>query len=223
MSFAHRLAHERTFKGWTPEQLAQASGVSAFQIGRIEQSRVEASAEAMERLATALGVDMKAAPSQAQAPAPLAEPTRPAAPAPTAPPAAQPVLLHLPPALQQQLEAAAMAHGRSLHGEVLARLEASLAGAVWKPHPLRFPQQRRLRLRLPHPLPRSRCRKPIWRTSPGWWRSVCGHCRTLPASDFLRRVTPRRRRGGLTRLSCRAGRVAVVTAQKLQVMAQNLL
>lgn len=141
MSFAHRLAHERTFKGWTPEQLAQASGVSAFQIGRIEQSRVEASAEAMERLATALGVDLKAAPSQAQAqaPAPLAEPTRPEAPAPTAPPAAQPVLLHLPPALQQQLEAAAKAHGRSLHGEVLARLEASLAGGSVEAPPAQVP------------------------------------------------------------------------------------
>ncbi len=139
MSFAHRLAHERTFKGWTPEQLAAASGVSAFQIGRIEQSRVEASAEAMERLATALGVDLKAAPSQAQAPAPLVEPTRPAAPAPTVPPAAQPVLLHLPPALQQQLEAAAMAHGRSLHGEVLARLEASLAGGSVEAPPAQVP------------------------------------------------------------------------------------
>ena len=132
MSFARRLQHERTAKGWTQEQLAAASGVSVTQIARIEHQRVEASEQAQERLLAALQAGQAAPAAQAAAaPQPSAAPTQHSAPAPA--PAPQPLALHLNADMRAQLEAAAVAHGRSLHGEVLARLMASLVEASSQP------------------------------------------------------------------------------------------
>jgi hypothetical protein len=132
MSFAQRLLHERTFKGWSAEQLAAASGVSAQQITRIEQRRVEAPEQAMTLLMAALGVDMHAPPSQrADTVVPAAHVVpAPVPPQPSEPVAPPPLALHLPVALREMLEAAAVRNGRSLHGEVLARLEACTESAA---------------------------------------------------------------------------------------------
>lgn len=130
MSFAHRLQRERTAKGWSHEQLAAASGVSALQIARIEQQRVEASEQAMALLMAALQQGSEQATEQKveQEVAPLTEAAQPAAVAAVVPPAAPPPLaLHLDATLLEPLQAAALRHGRSLHGEIVARLTASLA------------------------------------------------------------------------------------------------
>lgn len=143
MSFHRRLKHERLVKGWTIEQLSQASGVTASRISMLERNLVDmVSDSTKDQLAKALGVDFQAptsvapgtvseaVPSQSAASPTPAAPTEPAAPS-----VPEPLALHLSTPLQQQLEAAAHAHGRSLHGEILARLEASLAGAAEAPAP----------------------------------------------------------------------------------------
>ena len=128
MSFHQRLKHERLAKGWSIEQLSQASGVTVNRIALLERNLVELVSDNLkECLAKALGVDFNAPPSalpgSVQAPA-ITQPA--SAPAPVAARATEPFALHLSTQLQQQLEAAAHAQGRSLHGEILARLEASL-------------------------------------------------------------------------------------------------
>ena len=130
MSFHQRLKHERLVKGWTIAQLSQASGVTENRISMLERDLVEMVSDSLKaQLAKALGVDFHAAPSQTSGAVPMptehpsaakSEPVLPVVPAPLA--------LHLGAALQQALELAARQHGRSLHGEVLARLEASLQG-----------------------------------------------------------------------------------------------
>ena len=132
MAFHQRLKHERLAKGWTIEQLSQASGVTVNRIAMLERNLVEmVSDNLMACLAKALEVDFDGPPS----PLSGAEPVAVSAPAqPAVTPAAvicaepEPFTLHLSVKLQQQLEAAGHAHGRSLHGEILARLEASLLG-----------------------------------------------------------------------------------------------
>lgn len=132
MSFPQRLNHERLVKGWSIEQLSQASGVTVNRISMLERNLVEMVSDSLKaQLSKALGVNFQDPPSVA-----LGTLQTPASPKPVAPPVAaapalpEPLALHLPMQLQQQLEAAAHAQGRSLHGEVLARLEASLLGAA---------------------------------------------------------------------------------------------
>lgn len=138
MSFHQRLKHERLAKGWTVEQLSQASGVTVNRISMLERNLVEMVSESlMDCLAKALEVDFKAPPSPLSGTVPEPVETQPAVALPSAAPAAPvaptPFALHLSASLQQQLEAAAHAHGRSLHGEILVRLEASLLGDVQAP------------------------------------------------------------------------------------------
>ena len=133
MSFHQRLKHERLAKGWTIEQLSQVSGVTVNRISMLERNLVEmVSDNLMECLAKALEVDFNAPPTPMTAAAPSPSEVHQPVPAPTplAPAAPEPLALHLSAPLQQQLEAAAHAHGRSLHGEILVRLEASFVGAV---------------------------------------------------------------------------------------------
>lgn len=128
MSFHQRLKHERLVKGWTIEQLSQASGVTVNRISMLERNLVEMVSESLkEQLAKSLGIDFEAPPTPA--PGTLQEPMeiQPAAtPAPAVSAAPEPLALHLSTALRQTLEAAAHLHGRSLHGEIVSRLEASL-------------------------------------------------------------------------------------------------
>ena len=135
MSFHQRLKHERLAKGWTIEQLSQASGVTVNRISMLERNLVEMVSEnLMDCLAKALEVDFNAPPTPMTAAAPSLAVAQPVpAPTPLVPAAPEPLALHLSAPLQQQLEAAAHAHGRSLHGEILARLEASLQGAAQMP------------------------------------------------------------------------------------------
>lgn len=135
MSFHQRLKHERLVKGWTIEQLSQASGVTANRISTLERNLVEmVSDSTKDQLAKALGVDFQVPPLVALGTVLEAVPLQPAAsPTPAASAVSEPLVLHLSAPLQQQLEAAAHAHGRSLHGEILARLGASLAGSAEVP------------------------------------------------------------------------------------------
>jgi transcriptional regulator with XRE-family HTH domain len=130
MAFHQRLKHERLVKGWSIEQLSQASGVTVNRISMLERNLVEMVSDSLKDcLAKALEVDFNAPPSVAAdaAAIPVATPAAAPASAPAVPAAPEPVALHLSRALQTQLEAAARSHGRSLHGEILARLEVSLA------------------------------------------------------------------------------------------------
>lgn len=134
MSFAHHLQHARTAKGWTHEQLAAASGVSAVQIARIEHQRAVASEQAMALLLAALEGDALAAPADGAAPQPATDKTGPPTGTASVPtPAPQPVALHLPADLLAQLETAAAHHRRSLHGEIVARLMDSFTGSLEAP------------------------------------------------------------------------------------------
>ena len=129
MAFHQRLKHERLVKGWTIEQLSQASGVTVNRISMLERNLVELVSDNLKAcLAKALEVDFDAPPS---VPDGAVQEAVPAVQTQTvekvnAPVVPAPFALHLPTALQQQLEAAAHARGRSLHGEILERLEASL-------------------------------------------------------------------------------------------------
>lgn len=129
MSFPQRLKHERLVKGWTIEQLSQASGVTAQRIAMLERNLVESVSEGLKAaLEKALEISFDAPPSgAADTVQEVASPRPVAVLAPAAPAAPVPLALHLSTSLRQQLEATAHAHGRSLHGEILARLEASLA------------------------------------------------------------------------------------------------
>lgn len=128
MSFHQRLKHERMVKGWTIEQLSQASGVTVNRISMLERNLVEMVSESLkEQLAKALEIDLQAPPTPAAGA--LKEPVanKPVAtPTPAVPAAPEPLALYVSTALWQTLEAAARAHGRSLHGEIVSRLEASL-------------------------------------------------------------------------------------------------
>lgn len=137
MSFHQRLKHERLVKGWTIEQLSQASGVAANRISMLERNLVDmVSDSTKDQLAKALGVDFQVPPSVAPGTVLETAPSQPAAsPTPAAPAVPEPLALHLSAQLKQQLEASARAHGRSLHGEILARLEASLVGSAEAPAP----------------------------------------------------------------------------------------
>ena len=131
MPFHQRLKHERLVKGWTIEQLSQASGVTANRISMLERNLVEIVSDGLkEALAKALGVNFDAPPSVAQGVVvqePVSGKQAAAVPVSAAPAVPEPFALHLSVHLRQQLESAAHAFGRSLHGEILARLEASLA------------------------------------------------------------------------------------------------
>lgn len=130
MSFHQRLKHERLIRGWTIEQLSQASGVTVNRIALLERNLVEMVSDSLKDcLAQALKVDFAAPPSAAldAVQEPLSAPVQSiVTELPTGLVVQEPLALHLGAKLQQQLEAAAHTHGRSLHGEVLARLEASL-------------------------------------------------------------------------------------------------
>lgn len=131
MSFHQRLKHERLAKGWTIEQLSQASGVTVNRISMLERNLVEMVSEGlMDCLAKALGVDFNAPPSARSGAVQEPVTAKPAVMPPSVAPAVPaPFAVHLPASLQQQLEAAAHTQGRSLHGEILARLEASFVAA----------------------------------------------------------------------------------------------
>lgn len=131
MSFHQRLKHERIVKGWTIEQLSQASGVTVNRISMLERNLVEMVSESLkEQLAKALDIDLQAPPTPASGTLQTSVASLPVtAPAPALPAAPEPLALHLSTALRQTLETAAHAHGRSLHGEIVSRLEASLLQA----------------------------------------------------------------------------------------------
>lgn len=128
MSFHQRLQHERVAKGWSIEQLSAASGVTIQRLRLLERNLVEVVSDNLKAcLAQALGVDFNAPPSTITQTMVTAE----HAPVPRSPvlleeATPQPLALHLPTDLREQLEHAAQAQGRTLHGEVLARLAASI-------------------------------------------------------------------------------------------------
>lgn len=128
MSFHQRLKHERMVKGWTVEQLSQASGFTVNRIAMLERNLVEMVSDSLkEQLAKALQIDLQAPPTPATGVLQEPEVSKPVeAPAPAVPAGPEPLALHLSTALWKTLEAAAHAHGRSLHGEIVSRLEASL-------------------------------------------------------------------------------------------------
>lgn len=129
MSFHQRLKHERLAKGWTIEQLSQASGVTVHRLSMLERNLVDMVSDNLKnRLAETLGVDFEGPPSKLDSSTlSIDTPAHSApSPAPVVPALPEPLALYLPLALQQQLESIAHAQGRSLHGEILARLEASL-------------------------------------------------------------------------------------------------
>ena len=57
-TLGRRIASKRVGEGWTQEQLAERTGLSAKYISRVEQDNANISAEVLSRFARALSTSM---------------------------------------------------------------------------------------------------------------------------------------------------------------------
>jgi len=59
MKFGIRLKQLRKRKGWSQDQLARKAGLNSSYVGRIERAERNVSLEVIQKLAEALGVEIK--------------------------------------------------------------------------------------------------------------------------------------------------------------------